>query len=162
VATGETLPTHDDFDPTGDCLDADWAWGNFGELDLTEAFVKFCEEPDIYQEDFMFMGSVAFFYYFPVVERYVYESRIDPQSEFDSEVEAMWILAHCINNQFTDPDPSPSPELCEQVEKLVSHVRNNLPQYCEEVNEQRRIDSAWRGLQDRMNAVHESRAQSNH
>ena len=102
MATGETLPTHDDFEPTGDCLDADWAWGNFGELDLTEAFVKFCEEPDIYQEDFMFMGSVAFFYYFPVVERYVYESRIDPQSEFDSEVEAMWILAHCINNQFTD------------------------------------------------------------
>ena len=102
AGTDETLPNRDDFNPTGCYLDADWTWGNFGGLDLSEAFARFCEDPDMYQEDFMFMGSAAFSYYFPVIERYIYESQIVPESEFDSEVEAMWILAHCINSQFTE------------------------------------------------------------
>jgi hypothetical protein len=161
AATDEPLPTRDDFDPTGNCLDADWAWGNFGGLNLSDAHVKFCEDADIYQEDFMFMGGVAFSYYFPVIERYIRESRIVPGSEFEFEVEAMWILAHCINSQFTSPDPRPSPDLRSRIEELVSHVRNNLPQYCEDVDEQRRLDSAWQELQDRMRSFHESGPQSN-
>lgn len=156
AASDSTLPTHDDFDPTGNCLDADWAWMNFGGLDLSDAYAKFCENPDVYQEDFMFMGSVAFSCYFPVIERYIRESRIVPGREFDFEVEGMWILAHCINNQFTDPDPLPSPDLRRRVEELVSYVRKNLSQYCEDVNEQRRLDSAWHELQDRMGSFHES------
>ena len=156
AGTDVTLPNRDDFDPTGCCLDADWAWGNFGGLDLSEAFARFCEDPDMYQEDFMFMGSAAFSYYFPVIERYIYESQIVPESEFDSEVEAMWILANCINSQFTEPDPLPSADFCNRVEKLVSHVRDNLPRYCEDVNEQRRIDDAWQELQDRLRACQES------
>jgi hypothetical protein len=54
------LPTETDFDPYQGDLDAQCAWKNFGGLTLGEAFVKFEESPETYQEDFMFMGGKAF------------------------------------------------------------------------------------------------------
>ncbi|MBL8820867.1 MAG: hypothetical protein JNL96_20010 [Planctomycetaceae bacterium] len=65
------LPTEADFDPYGGDLDAQCAWRNFGGLTLDEATNKFRERPEIYQEDFMFMGGKAFAFYFPVVEAYL-------------------------------------------------------------------------------------------
>jgi hypothetical protein len=66
-----SLPTHFDFSRgTGD-LDAEHAWKNFGGKSLDEAYSCFCERPDIYQEDFMFMGNRAFHFYFPVIDRYL-------------------------------------------------------------------------------------------
>lgn len=144
----EKLPTREDFGADYGCLDAICAWENFGGLSLADAYTKFCESPDIYQEDFMFMGSVAFFYYFPVVERYIDESRADSSNDY--EVEGMWILAHCINQQFADPYPASMLSLRCRVEQLVSQVRNNLPAYCKDINEQQRIDTAWLELHDRM------------
>lgn len=64
------LPSQSDFDPVGCDLDAQSAWQTFGGLGLAEAYAKFLQVPESYQEDFMFMGSRAFAYYFPVVDRY--------------------------------------------------------------------------------------------
>ena len=153
AATNESLPTRDDFDAFEGYLDEICAWNNFGGLNLSDAYVKFCESPDIYQEDFMFMGSVAFSYYFPVIERYIRETRVE--SEDDIEIEAIWILAHCIHQQFTDPCPVSTLSLRHRVEDLVTQVRNNLSVYCNGIIEQQRIDTAWQELQDRMTRLRE-------
>ena len=60
-----------DFDPVGGDLDAQYAWKNFGELTLKQAYDLFLTNPIHYQEDFMFMGGTAFDYYFPVIDRYI-------------------------------------------------------------------------------------------
>jgi hypothetical protein len=93
----EERPVKGDFDPYNGCLDALRAWKNFGGLSRASAYERFCESPEYYQEDFMFMGGVAFAYYYPVIERYILESSIENNS--GEAVEAMWILAHCIKAQ---------------------------------------------------------------
>jgi hypothetical protein len=64
------LPTERDFDPWHGNLDAQCAWRHFGGLTLDQAHARFRENPLGYQEDFMFMGPVAFAFYFPVIEDY--------------------------------------------------------------------------------------------
>ena len=72
----EQRPTMADFDPYDGCLDALNAWKNFGGLSRTKAYERFCESPGSFQEDFMFMGGVAFAYYYPVLEQYILEPRL--------------------------------------------------------------------------------------
>ncbi len=76
------LPTIEDFtsDPERD-LDGEYAWRQFGGLTIDEAYDKFCEKPDICQEDFMAMGDAAFAFYFPVIDRYIRQN--EPKEEFD-------------------------------------------------------------------------------
>jgi hypothetical protein len=38
---------------------------------LEQAHVRFCSAPEVYQEDFMFMGCRAFHFYFPVIDEYL-------------------------------------------------------------------------------------------
>ena len=89
------LPREADFDPFGSDLDAQSAWRNFGGLSLQDAYTKFCENPEVYQEDFMFMGSRAFHYYFPVVDEYLRSARA---SEAYNDCQA--VLGSCIAAQF--------------------------------------------------------------
>jgi hypothetical protein len=91
------LPTKNDFDPWEGDLDAETAWRNFGGLTLAEAHSKFRERPEIYQEDFMFMGGKAFAFYFSVIEDYL---RQTPEAESEDDDRQAWILAKCIHNQF--------------------------------------------------------------
>lgn len=56
-----TPPSQVDFYPFGGCLDAQSAWRNFGGLTLEQGHVRFCSAPEVYQEDFMFMGCRALF-----------------------------------------------------------------------------------------------------
>lgn len=140
--TADDIPTKKDFDPFNGDLDAMCAWEHFGGLTRLQAFNKFCEYPDYYQEDFMFMGEVAFVFYFPIIERYILESHID--NDDDSEVDAIWILAHCIKNQFEYSDTVR--HLRQRCLDLTNHVRSNLPRYCTDLAEQQRIDDAWHGL----------------
>ncbi|MFT5324134.1 MAG: hypothetical protein ACI8P0_001994 [Planctomycetaceae bacterium] len=130
----EKLPTREDFGADYGCLDAICAWEDFGGLDLADAYVKFCEGPDIYQEDFMFMDDVAFVYYFPVLDRYIRESRAGPENDFD--VDAMWVLAYCIEIHFTEPHVPCALKLRHRVEELISYVRGNLPLFCKKPKEQ--------------------------
>jgi len=90
------LPTKSDFDPSDGDLDAQWAWDQFGGLDIDEAYKKFCGRPEIHQEDFMFMGPEAFIYYFPVIERYLKEVVIDDDYDDDYEV---WIIGCALLSQ---------------------------------------------------------------
>ncbi len=62
------LPTERDFNPLSDTTDAKCAWENFGRLSRVKAYERFLEHPLNFQEDFMFMGGVAFAYYYPVIE----------------------------------------------------------------------------------------------
>jgi hypothetical protein len=71
MTENSSLPTEQDFDPWGGDLDAQCAWRNFGGLAIDRAKAKFRENPLLYQEDFMFMGTKAFAYYFPVIEEYL-------------------------------------------------------------------------------------------
>ena len=146
--TPDSLPKEADFDPSGGFVDAQCAWKNFGGLSLADASKKFREQPEYYQEDFMFMGGVAFSYYFSVIERYIYESQADADNGF--EVAAMRILAHCIKEQFGDSSEHLIRSIRPRILDLVVHVRANLSQYCEEPDGQPRIDSAWAELQSRI------------
>lgn len=154
TSDGETLPTQEDFDAIDGPLDAICAWENFGGLNLSDAYLKFCENPLRYNEDFMFMGSGAFFYYFPVLERFVNDSRVGLDGDF--EVECIGTLAHCIKLQFEEPCPTVTLSLRHRVEELINHVRKNLSRYCNYAADQQRIDSAWEELQDRISSLRNS------
>jgi hypothetical protein len=130
-------PSKADFDPAKGDLDALSAWEHFGGLSRKAAYKKFCELPGYYQEDFAFMGGVAFIYYFPVIERYIFESRV----ENGEDVEAMRILAFCIKAQHEAKHVDHL--LCARILDLVNHVRGNLAQYGVDFDEQKRIDGAW-------------------
>ena len=149
----EQRPTQADFDPSEGCLDALHAWKNFGGLSRAEAYEKFCQAPEIYLEDFMFMGGVAFAYYYPVLERYVLESRVETRD--GNDVEAMWILASCIKLQYEAR--SIDYVFRARILGLVSHVRSNLAQYSIDSDEQGRIDTAWHELESRLRAGHADR-----
>ncbi len=140
-----SLPIQKDFDPTGCCLDANHAWEMFGGLTVEEAGIKFLQHPQFYQEDFMFMGGVAFAYYFPVIERYIYGVQIDPK--FDDEAEAVRVLAHCIIAQLEPDTLEFVKPILGNICRLVAHVRGNLNKYGGDEVDQRVIDSSWAELE---------------
>ncbi|MEM9646820.1 MAG: hypothetical protein AAF989_17650, partial [Planctomycetota bacterium] len=75
------LPSEHDFDPHQGDLDAQYAWKHFGALTLEEAFRRFRENPEIYQEDFMHMGGRAFAFYFPVLDCFLRETVVLPDDQ---------------------------------------------------------------------------------
>ena len=138
------LPSKSDFNPSGFCPDAGWAWGHFGGLSVDEAYRLFCTNPINFQEVFMFMGGVAFLYYFSVIERYVLESRADVSNEY--EVDAMSILAHCVKQHFDVPDTQIVASIRLRAIDLAAHVRKDISQYSTEASEQNRISASWSEL----------------
>lgn len=145
------IPTRDDFDPTGDCWNANHAWELFGGLTIDEAYVRFLEHPNYYQEDFMFMGGVAFRYYFPVVERYIRHVKVDPLR--DDEVEAIWILAHSIKGQLESDNVSLAHPIIGRINDLALHVRSHLSDYGAEQEDMDRIDLAWAELTETLSVI---------
>jgi hypothetical protein len=95
-----SLPTENDFDPYCGDLDAQSAWRSFGGLTLQQAYEKFCEVPEVHQEDFMFMGWKAFSFYLPVLEKYLAE--VVPVDDMD-DCEG-WILGCAIEAQIHEND----------------------------------------------------------
>ena len=145
------MPTHEDFvGPSCSVLDAQYAWKQFGGLSLDQAYERFCDRPDIHQEDFMFMGAPAFVYYFPVIERYLYT--VHNEDEFH-DVQA-WILGRAItlriehSPELEENDLRKNTELIARVDALVQHVLSNLAQYAVTAEERERIKSAWVELGD--------------
>lgn len=137
-----SLPTAADFNAYTDCCDTHHAWEMFGELTLAEAYAKFCQHPAFYQEDFCYMGTTAFAYYLPVIERYVLES--GPHGDGDN----MQMLAYYLGCQFKTPDDNAL--AIEVVQRIARHVRRNLSQYDEYPPEQAEIDEAWQSLENRL------------
>lgn len=142
VAEEAPFPSETDFDPYHGDLDAQCAWKNFGGLTRIEAYERFLENPDYYQEDFMFMGSVAFRFYFPVIERFLLEAAV-PDESVDRQA---WILAHCIQIQW-QTGHSAVRQLAPRILALTRYVRDNLKLYSSDEREQREIDMAWSKLE---------------
>lgn len=151
------LPTEQDFDPYGGDLDAQCAWRNFGGLTLDEANRKFREAPEIYQEDFMFMGGKAFAFYYPVIDSYLRETPEIPEDErFDDRY--AWILAHCIANQFECSTLSDVRHLKSEILDLAGFVRRNIALFGEDTG-QFNVDVAWEQLERHLGAI-EDQAES--
>ncbi len=121
----DSLPSKYDF-ARFDCgLDAQFAWRNFGGLMLEEAKARFRESPEYHQEDFMWMGGKAFAFYFPVIDEYL---RSAPDIVDDDEHE-VWILAHCIQTQFTGDNVQHVLQLTPRVIELANFVRGNIGRF---------------------------------
>lgn len=141
-----SLPTLEDFTVTDrpeEDLDGLAAWENFGGLTIEEAYTQFCESPDRYQEDFMWMGDRAFAYYFAVVEDYIRKQ--EPQLEYDG---VTYILALDIGMHV----PSEKPEirrLKARLSSLCDFVLDGLSSLHERPERSRSlldIAAAWRAL----------------
>lgn len=133
------LPTERDFNPRNSPTDAAMAWQNFGGLTLDEAYAKFCEHPMYYQEDFMFMGGIAFAYYFPVIETYI---RNAPDTEPFGDHEA-WILAKGIEIQFSGDNLAHVRHLKDRVVTLANFVHENIDRFGDDGEERQRVADAW-------------------
>jgi len=115
-----------EFTPPEDDLDGFHAWKQFGGLTVAEAYTKFLERPDLYQEDFMMMGSRAFLFYFPVIDRYIREVE-DPVNRWDEEA---WIIACGITNHFEEEARTLSP-IRARVEELCNFALESMSQLSE-------------------------------
>jgi hypothetical protein len=137
-----SLPTERDFDPTGNGLDEQWAWKYFGGLTLEEANTKFRENPFVYQEAFMFMGGMAFAFYFPIVDSFLREVPVP-----DGDDREAWILAHCIEQQFDGQSLPQVRHLAPRVLDLAEFMLANICVFAtSDSDEQRRIGTAWEQL----------------
>lgn len=134
------LPSQSDFDPFGGDLDAQSAWRTFGGLSLADAYAKFLNVPESYQEDFMFMGSRAFAYYFPVVDLYLRTVSLAPDDLGDCEAA---ILGSDISYQLNPKHAPFSAELLEEIESLHTFVIQNLHRYTAAPEDRQNILRKW-------------------
>ncbi len=115
-----SLPKEEDF---SGCLDGQHAYKYFGGLTLTEAYDIFLKNADFHYEDFQYLMPYAFFYYFPVIDKYWRE--VAPYSELDDL--DFWHLESVISAQLSDKkiDRRLLPEikkLCDFCEGLMRRV----------------------------------------
>jgi hypothetical protein len=129
------LPKEDDF---GDSLDARAAWRHFGGLSLQQVYELFQTNPLEYQEDFMFMGSRAFEYYFPVVDRYLREAVPDEDGCMAA------ILGSGVALQFEWQDSALSRAVVSEIEDLSAIVQSDLSRFSANPDERKRIGEEWR------------------
>ncbi|HEY5792456.1 MAG TPA: hypothetical protein VIS74_04105 [Chthoniobacterales bacterium] len=141
------LPTERDFDPHQGDLDAQWAWKNFGGLSLNQAYGKFLSRPEIYQEDFMFMGIRAFDYYFPVIDRYLREVSIGEDHLGDCEAS---ILGCAAAAQLGWTGAVLPERLLLEMDDLRRFVTDNVARYAATPKDRRRILRDWRRVANEM------------
>ena len=141
-----SLPTENEFNPWNCDLDAQHAWKQFGGLDLEQAYEKFCENPMFYQEDFLFMGPVAFKFYFPVVDRFLRRER--EAWEFDDS--QAWILGGAMRLQL---ERRLDDDLLEPVGSLCCYVQSHLQKFASAKDEQEAISASWREVEQLLAAA---------
>jgi hypothetical protein len=141
-----TLPTYGDF---GSGLDEENAFKHFGGLSLERAYERFLKSPEVYQEDFMDMGPVAFTFYFPIVERYLYTIKAQ-RRYYDCEAA---ILATDFLFQLSEPKIFQNKELLFRLIRLTDYVIANLGQYALQGDEQIRIWESWEELRAKLNEL---------
>lgn len=138
----ERLPTKGDFISYPGDLDQNCAWEHFGGLTLDEAKTRFAENALYYQEDFMFMGTNAFLFYFPVLDDYL---RSAPDAENDDDWES-WIIAQCIRAQFDANTIGRLRPSVPRIVELAGFVRDNIRRFGCNQTEQQRVADAWADL----------------
>jgi hypothetical protein len=80
------LPIKSDFGDPRD-LDVRYAWKTFGTKTVEEAYQLFKQNAFGYVENFRWMASAAFVFYFPIVPRYF----MSPESKEDSDTISSFI-----------------------------------------------------------------------
>jgi hypothetical protein len=138
----DPLPKERDFDPFNGDLDAQDAWRHFGGLTVEQARVKFLDNPDYFQEDFMFMGGKAFAYYFPVIEDYL---KSVPDNSDDPDAIAR-ILSLCINVHFQGAHLPHVRHLMSRVIALADYVQGHLNRFGCYDEERNQVAEAWSDL----------------
>jgi len=93
-----------------------------------------------------FMGSRAFEYYLPVIDRYLHE--VTGGEESDGCQAA--ILGSGVAAQFDWKDSELSRTAVGEIEELSVFVRANLTRFSPEPEEQRRIDGEWKVVDERI------------
>lgn len=149
ASRNDTLPTQQDFDPSGSNPDAQVAWYNFGGLTVQQATEKLRDAPLHYQHDFMFMGGRAFAYYFPAIGNHL-RTASDINNDGDH---AAWILAHCIRAQFYGSNLPHVLQLATSVRELAGFVCDNIHQFGDDDGERQRVAAAWSDLVRYVEAV---------
>jgi hypothetical protein len=140
-----SLPTERDFDPHDGDLDAEYAWKMFGGMSVDEALAKFEEHPLNRSEDFLFMGPVAFAFYFPVLHRFVRDA-------FDLETHGERIVSHLafvIRHQFQGDSPELR-TLRPDVLALAEHVLENVERFADSPKEWHRTRINWQRMVRRL------------
>lgn len=140
------LPTKADFVNSEDDLDGQHSWKQFGGLTRTEAYERFLKLPHVFQEDFMFMGTAAFVYYYPVIERFLFET-IPNDKPDDREA---WILAEGIMMQLDSDASKQIVPLYSRIEALADFVCNSINLFSDDEQQQHQIADAWRALKARI------------
>jgi len=139
------LPSERDFDPHAGDLDAQCAWKNFGGLSIKQAYKLFITRPEVYQEDFMFMGIRAFTYYFPVIDYYLRVTERDPEDFGDCEAS---ILGSCVALQFSPEGIAIPIGFLEESERLADFVLSQADRYSATKGDRRRILREWNRAKD--------------
>ena len=139
------LPIERDFDPHGCGLDEQCAWRNFGGLTLDEACKKFETAPGIFQEDFMFMGSKAFAFYYPVIDRFLRNTITLTDAERGDR--QSWILPQCILAQFDEANRESVVRLKASVLALCKFMLENIDCFKDDWEVPSEIEMQWRSLQ---------------
>lgn len=132
------LPSRGDFDPGGWDLDAQCAWKHFGGRTLDHAYGVFSSNPLRHQEDFMWMGGVAFEYYFPVVDRYLRAAPLKCTTEG-------WEAATALGSSmaFQLGSAGASRVLLHEIDALASLVLADPARFEPDPRDQRRLEAAW-------------------
>ena len=138
----DRLPVKADFVSHDGDLDQTVAWDHFGGLTLDEAKMRFADNALYYQEDFMFMGTDAFRFYFSVLDAYL---RNAPDEESDDDHES-WIIAQCIRAQFESDTVGRLRPIIPAIVDLAEFVRNNIRRFGYDDAERHSVATAWADL----------------
>src|SRR5260370_27457108 len=93
----------------------------------------------------MFMGSRAFEYYLPVIDRYLHEVSGGEESDGCEAILGSGVLA-----QFDWKDSALSRTVVAEIGELSAFVRANLARFSPEPEEQRRTDEEWKLVEQRI------------
>ena len=115
------------------------------ERDCTSAVKakdRFAENALYYQEDFMFMGTNAFLFYYPVLEDYL---RNAPDEENDDHYES-WVISQCIRTQFDADTNGRLRALIPAIKDLSKFIRENIRRFGCNDAERTQVSAAWADL----------------
>jgi len=119
-----SLPSKLDISPTcGLNLDEQRALSNFLGLKIEQATTRFCANSLALQEDFMFMGEVAFEYYFQVIDNYFHDE------SSTGDVDCVNWLARIFDFRYGDRPSALPLQLSTRLIRLLEYIEANSTKF---------------------------------
>ncbi len=143
------LPTKSDFGDPRD-LDVRYAWKTFGTKTIEEAYLLFKQNAFGCAENFRWMATAAFTFYFPIVPRYL----MSPEAKGDSDTISTFIGILEDHWQSNAEELKP---IHRQIEALCCHVVSHYDDYDLDYNIYGDVKSRY----ERMRTLVEQRDPSN-